>query len=203
MIRSDPCPTIAQLPLLPSPPMSLRLDWRDSGWLRYLLMLNIYWFLLLNLFNVLSKVHLWSYPSSKVLGMGSICLYRSLSQLKTSSYLQSHCKCGRFCSWTDGALYFFNAQMFTKSILHSFYIVLYGKYICCLPHNCLPGRLEVSRINIMRKCRISYISNQSLPMKDSILEFIWSHINFHFVIIYKLVSERYYPWVCLVSGQKT
>ena len=104
MIRSDPCPTIAQLPLLPSPPMSLRLDWRDSGWLRYLLMLNIYWFRLLNLFNVLSKVHLWSYPSSKVLGMGSICLYRSLSQLKTSSYLQSHCKCGRFCSWTDGAL---------------------------------------------------------------------------------------------------
>ena len=29
MIRSDP--TTAQLPLLPSPPMSLRLDWRDSG----------------------------------------------------------------------------------------------------------------------------------------------------------------------------
>lgn len=174
MIRSDPCPTIAQLPLLPSPPMSLRLDWRDSGWLRYLLMLNIYWFRLLNLFNVLSKVHLWSYPSSKVLGMGSICLYRSLSQLKTSSYLQSHCKCGRFCSWTDGALYFFHAQMFTKSILHSFYIVLYGKYICCLPHNCLPGRLEVSRINIMRKCRISYISN-------------------------KLSYERFYSWIYVVT----
>ena len=125
MIRSDP--TTAQLPLLPSPPMSLRLDWRDSGCLRYLFMLNIYWFRLLNLFNVLSKVHLWSYPSSKVLRIGSICLYRSLSQLIMSSYLQSHCKCGRFCSWTDGALYFFNAQMFTKSILHSLYIVLYGK----------------------------------------------------------------------------
>ena len=153
--------------------------------------------------NVLSKIHPWSYPSSEALRVGSICLYRSLSQLIMSSYLQSHCKCGRFCSWTDGALYFFNAQMFTKSILHSFYIVLYGKYICCLPHNCLPGRLGVSRINIMRKCRISYISNQSFPMKDSILEFMWSHIDFHFVIIYKLVSERYYPWVCLVSGQKT
>ena len=137
MIRSDSCPTIAQLPLLPSPPMSLRLDWRDSGWLRYLFMLNIYWFRLLNLFNVLSKVHLWSYPTSKVLRMGSICLYRSLSQLKICSYLQSqHCKCGRFCSWTDGALYFFNAQMFTKSILHSLYIVLYGK--CLLLTSELP-----------------------------------------------------------------
>ena len=146
----------------------------------------------MNLFNVLSKVHLWSYPSSKVLRIGSICLYRSLSQLIMSSYLRSHCKCGRFCSWTDGALYFFNAQMFTNlSSIPS--ILFYTGNVCCLPQNCLSGRLEVSKINIMRKCRISYIYNQSLPMKDSILEFIWSHINFHFVIIYKLVSERYYP----------